>query len=456
MRKLIGAFLGLTSMGTFAVLGACSSDSSSSPPPTTDGGTSDAATSDSGGQTPQGQFDCAGTKAGEKLTIIHQWTDADAPEEHAKFLSILKPLTDACSITLDEKPTRDAATLDAEVTAGSVDLAIWNSAGLAKYEANLKELDKLVGRKDSYAEFFVAQGTRNGRWLGAPVKADLKTLIWYSPKTFKAEHYAVPTSWDELNTLVEVMASKADAKKITPWAMGFESGSATGWTGSDFIQDIVLVTQGPDYVFNVISGATPYNDPGMKGAWTIYGKWASDAKYTVGGADGTLKTAFGDAIFQVFNPTPTAYMLKQSGFVSGNIVKKYPNYKLGEDFDVFTVPGAKGVQGGADWMMAFQDKPAVRAVVGYLTSLKGGANWAKSGLGVSPNKGASGNYTDPLLSKFGETLATTKGFTPDIGDTIPAPFGTAEWQGLVDFVGHPANIDTDLAAVAKAQSDALK
>ena len=31
-------------------------------------------------------------------------------------------------------------------------------------------------------------------------------------------------------------------------------------------------------------------------------------------------------------------------------------------------------------------------------------------------------------------LANTKGFTPDIGDTIPGGFGKAEWTTIVDFV----------------------
>ena len=46
-----------------------------------------------------------------------------------------------------------------------------------------------------------------------------------------------------------------------PWSMGFESGDATGWTGSDFIQDILLVQKGPEYVMNIISGKMPTTTP---------------------------------------------------------------------------------------------------------------------------------------------------------------------------------------------------
>lgn len=446
MRKLVGMLLCVA-----PIFGACSDDSSSPANVTPDGGdgtTPDASTSEDSGA-PTSTFDCAGAKAGDKISVIHQWT---GDEEHARFLAILQPLVDACSLQVEDIPTRSPDDLDAKVTDGSLDLAVWNSAALAKYDAKLIALDTVNGRKESYAEFFVSQGTRNGRWTGVPVKADVKTLIWYSPKVFKAKGYTVPTTWEELDALVESAVAKGDV----PWALGFESGDATGWTGSDFIQDILLAQQGPAFIFDLLSGTTKYDDDRVKQAWTTYGKWAKDAKYTVEGSSGTLTTSFSDAIFQVFGDAPKALLLKQAGFVRGEVTKKYPSYKYGEDFDFFTVPGAKGIQGGADWLMAFDDKPATRAVIGYLTSPKGGANWAKSGLDLSPNRGAAGNYTDPVLSKFGETLANTKGFTPDIGDTIPGDFGKAEWKGIVDYVKGDAEIDAALAAVAQAQADALK
>ena len=125
----------------------------------------------------------------------------------------------------------------------------------------------------------------------------------------------------------------------------------------------------------------------MKDAWTIYGKWATDPKYTVGGAKGTLSTAFLDAIYNVFSDPPKAMMVRQSGFAGGAIRPSIPNLKYGTDYDFFLVPGAQGMQAGADWMMAFSDKPAVKALVAYLSSDAGGAKWAKVGFDLTPNQG---------------------------------------------------------------------
>jgi alpha-glucoside transport system substrate-binding protein len=395
-----------------------------------------------------GGIDCMGAKSGDAITMLYQWSG----QEETRLNEILKPLVDACGVVIKPESTRDQALLDTKVQAGTPpDIAFWNTAQLVQYQAKLVPMDQLGAHRDNYADFFVQPGTVNGKWLGLPVKADIKTIIWYSPAVFAAKGYEVPKTWDELNTLVDKMAANGDV----PWSMGMESGDATGWTGSDFIQDIMLVKQGPQYVLDIISGKVAYNDAGVKADYEIYGKWAKDPKYTVGGAQGTLSTAFLDAIYKVYSDPPEAMMVKQSGFAGGEVVKKYPDLKYGTDYDFFPVPGAQGLQGGADWMMAFNDTPAVHALVAYLSSTEGGANWAKASFDLSPNKGAAGQYVDPALIKKGEALANTKGFTPDIGDTIPGGFGKAEWTAIVDYV-NGKDLDAALAAAAKAQAEALQ
>jgi alpha-glucoside transport system substrate-binding protein len=229
--------------------------------------------------------------------------------------------------------------------------------------------------------------------------------------------------------------------------MGFESGDATGWTGTDFVQDLMLTQQGPDFVNGIMDGSVKYNDPGVKQAWETYGKWAMDPKYTVGGAQGTVSTAFLQAIYKPFSDPPEAMMVKQSGFAGDEIAKQFPTLKQGTDYDFFVFPGIKGLQGSIEPMMAFSDKPAVKALVAYLSSPLGGANWAKATFGLSPNKGAAGNYTDPSLQKLGEAIATTQGFTTDIGDTIPGGFGSAEFKGITNYI-NGGNIDDILNNLA--------
>jgi len=397
---------------------------------------------------PTGAIDCMGAKSGDTLTMFYQWSG----QEEAKLNTILKPLVDACGIVLKPTATRDPAVLDTQVKGGTPpDIAFWNITQAIQYQSQLIPMDTLGGHKENYAQYFLDQGTVGGKWLALPVKLDVKTIIWYSPAVFKAKGYTVPTTWDELNTLVEKM--KADGN--VPWSTGFESGAATGWNGADWIEDIMLVQQGPQYVLDIISGKVPYNDPGVKAAYQAYGKWATDPKYDIGGAQGTLSTNFNTAIDKVFSDPPEALMVKQSGFASGEILTKYPSLVYGTDFDFFGFPGAKGLQAGYDWMLAFKDTPAVRALVTYLTSTAGGVNWAKASFDLTPNKAGAGQYTDPALIKKDQFLANATGVVPSIGDVIPGGFGTAQWTAIVDFV-NGKDLDTELATVAKAQADALK
>lgn len=393
-------------------------------------------------------IDCMDAQPGDELTLLYQWSGA----EEERLNVILKPLVDACGIVLVPESTRDQALLDTRVQAGTPpDVAFWNVAQLVQYEDLLVPMDTLGAYGENYADFFKDPGTVNGKWLGLPVKADIKTIIWYSPLVFEVKGYSVPTTWQELEALVEEMVANGDI----PWSMGMESGDATGWTGTDFVQDILLVQQGPDYVLDLISGDIPFNDAGVKLAFETYGKWATDPMYTVGGAQGTLSTGFLDAIYKVFSDPPEAMMVKQSGFAGGEVASQYPDLEYGTDYDFFPVPGAQGLQGGADWLMAFNDTPAVRALIAYLSSTEGGANWAKASFDLSPNKGAAGNYVDPALIKKGDALATTSGFTPDIGDTIPGGFGSAEFKAISDYV-NGADLDATLGALAVVQAEALQ
>jgi alpha-glucoside transport system substrate-binding protein len=398
---------------------------------------------------PGAEIDCMGAASGDEVSVIYQWSGA----EEEKFNAIVKPLVDQCGVQIVAQSTRDAAVLDTKVKSSPPDVVFWpTTAPLSLYTDQLLDLSNLGADAANYADFWVSMGTVDSKWAAIAVKADIKTIIWYSPANFDLFGYTVPTTWDELDALVEQMVAGGNV----PWSMGFESEAATGWTGSDFIQDILLVQQGPDYVTSLIDGSTPYDDAGVKQAYQTYGKWAQDETYTVGGATGTVSTPFLEAIYKVFSDPPEAMLVKQSGFAGGEVVAQYPDLEYGTDYDFFAVPGAQGMQGGADFMMAFGHSHAARALVGYLTGPAGAAEWAKVGWDLSPNNLAAGNYTDAALIKKAEALAGASGFTPDLGDAIGAPFGDAEWKALIDFVNGTADLDTALAAAAAAQADALK
>ncbi len=393
-------------------------------------------------------IDCMGAEEGDEITMLYQWSGV----EEENLNQILQPFADACGITISAESTRDQALLDTRVQAGTPpDIAFWNVTQLQQYQDMLYSMPELGVVEENYPDFWTTLGSVNGEWLGLPVKADPKSLVWYSPANFDEAGYTVPESWDALESLVEQMVADGQV----PWSMGFESGDATGWTGTDFIQDILLVTQGPDFVRGIIDGSIPYNDPAVAEAWEIYGQWAMDEMYTVGGADGTVSTDFNDAILLVFSDPAEAMMVKQSGFAGGTIRETYPDLEYGTGYAFFGVPGAQGLQGGSDWMMSFSDKAAVKALVAYLSGDAGGQKWAEVGFDLTPNLAGRGMYLNEELQDKGEILYSAEDYVPDIGDSIPGGFGSAEFTGVTDYVNGSRELMDILDELASVQAEAL-
>lgn len=148
-------------------------------------------------------------------------------------------------------------------------------------------------------------------------------------------------------------------------------------------------------------------------------------------------------------------MVKQSGFAGGTITETYPDLEYGTGYDFFGVPGVQGLQGGSDWMMSFSDSAAVQALVAYLSSDMGGQKWAEVGFDLTPNNAGQGAYTDPALQTKGDILANAENFVPDIGDSIPGGFGSAEFTAITDFV-NGAELDPLLDDLAEIQAEALE
>ena len=58
-------------------------------------------------------------------------------------------------------------------------------------------------------------GTVDGTFYGAPLGANVKSFVWYSPTEFKENGYEVPTTWDELMALTDqIAADHADDQAV--------------------------------------------------------------------------------------------------------------------------------------------------------------------------------------------------------------------------------------------------
>jgi len=67
-------------------------------------------------------------------------------------------------------------------------------------------------------------------------RADLKSLVWYSPENFEDAGYDIPESMEELKALTDQIVADGG----TPWCIGLGSGAATGWPATDWVEEMML------------------------------------------------------------------------------------------------------------------------------------------------------------------------------------------------------------------------
>ena len=118
---------------------------------------------------------------------------------------------------------------------------------------DIDELNATLG------ESFVALGEYKGEHYGIPTNINLKSMVWYPKDDFDAAGYEVPDTFDELIALSDQIVADGS----TPWCVGFESGGATGWPATDWMEDIMLRTAGPRSTTSGSTHEIPFNDPAV-------------------------------------------------------------------------------------------------------------------------------------------------------------------------------------------------
>ncbi len=285
-------------------------------------------------------------------------------------------------------------------------------------------------------------GSVDGTLYAAPLGANVKSYVWYSPKQFKAKGYTVPTTWDELMTLTDKIAKENTAAK--PWCAGFGSGTATGWPGTDWLEELMLRVNGPEVYDQWINHEIKFNDPKVLAALEKVSAILKNPAYVNGGF-GDVKsiatTTFQDGGQPIL--TGKCFMHQQASFYAAN----WPTgTKVDPDGDIwaFYEPAmdatSKPVEGGGEFVMTFRDAPEVKAFAAYLASPEWANNKAKATPGggwVSANKGLEvSNLASKLDQQSAEILQDPKAvFRFDGSDMMPSAVGAGSfWKEMTNWI----------------------
>src|SRR5215217_3563085 len=122
------------------------------------------------------------------------------------------------------------------------DIALFPQPGLMLDFAKQGKLQDLGAMLDvdslraSLVPGILDTGTLEGKTYGVPMSMNVKSLVWYPKKAFEAKGYKTPTTIAEL----EALTNQIKADGTTPWCVGLESAAATGWVGTDWIDEFVM------------------------------------------------------------------------------------------------------------------------------------------------------------------------------------------------------------------------
>lgn len=301
-------------------------------------------------------------------------------------------------------------------------------------------------------------GTVGETFYAAPLMASVKGWIWYSPSEFAEKGYEVPTTWQGLMDLTADMAATGGSgPNYKPWCIGFESGTATGWPGTDWIEDIVLRQQGPEAYDAWVAGDLDFTSPEITAAFEAFGDIALNTDYVNGGLGGPasiVDTSFQEAGLQILENSCSLH--HQASFYEA----QWPEgTNVAPDGDVWAFLTPKinesdgdAVTGGGEFVAAFNDRAATEALQTFMASDTWANERVSLGGVISANKGLDPtNASSPIGQASIEILqGEDTVFRFDASDLMPAEVGaSAFWTSMNDYVsGKP--LDTVLTDIENA------
>lgn len=395
---------------------------------------------------------------GGTVSVIGSWTGA----EQDSFMAMLQPWMDATGIQVQYTGTRSMQQqLSQSIQAGGTGLPDvagipgpglardWYAAQLSDGTTALKPLDFIdmnaysSSAPPGMADLGVAS---DGKLVGIFTKAAVKGLIWYSTKN--GTTVTPPQTFDELQ-------GSDPAPAASLWCNAVESGDASGWPGTDWIENILLRQAGPDVYDSWTNGQTKWSSPEIKQAWQTFGDVISKS---AGGGTKINATNFGDVGNGLFTDPPECKYVQQADFISDFFINQ--GGAQAGDFDLFRMPDfntnfTNVIEGGGDMFGMFHDTPQAQSLMQWLITPNAQAIWAGRGGYIAANKNVPADiYPNASSGKAAQLLGQASTFRFDASDQMPGEMNSEFFKAVVQFVSDPTQLDSILAHLDEVQARA--
>ncbi len=396
-----------------------------------------------------------GEFAGTTVTVIGPFVDLD----EAKFNESLVPFEDGTGIDVVYEGTKEfEAIISVRVDGGDKpDIADFPQPGLlANFVRSGDIIDVSTFMTDeqlletyiqSWLDMATMEGPDGDIMAGVWHRVNQKSIVWYPKAAFDAAGYAVPETWDDLLALTQQIADDGD----TAWCIGIESGAATGWVATDWMENILLRTTSLENYDAWTKGELPFSSPEVKNAAEVMSEVWLNPDYVLGGTDGIVGTFIGDAPVGMFEDPPRCWLHAQASWITDFFGE---GLEAGVDYDFFYMPPidpayGKPVLVAGDLMSMFNDRPEVRALMEYFTSGKGVESWVRAGGAISPHLDSDLSwYSNDIDRGVAAIILDADSVRFDGSDLMPGEVGAGSfWKAMTDYVSGSTDLDTALSEI---------
>lgn len=372
--------------------------------------------------------------------------------EQDSFEESVAPFEDESGIDVKYTGNTDFATLiQSNVSSGNApDIGVFPQPGLLMDIADNGDITPIddyldtAGLEDTLIPGFLDAVTDDeGTTFGAPMKLAVKSLVWVPRDAWEQGGYEEPKTYQELLELSEQIKSDG----IAPWCLGYENAAATGWVGTDWVEEMVLRVAGPDVYDQWVAHEIPFDDEQIQAAFDAYGEIVFGEGLVLGGSEGILDTNVEDVDNPQLENPPGCMMQRQGNFVVDFYAPEVQK-ALDENYAVFGLPPYEGgydgtpVLGGGDLVALFngEDEEA-QQVAEFLTSPEFGAEWAQTGSFLSPHTTFdASSYPNKTIQTIAKIATESDVFRFDGSDLMPSEVGAGTfWSGMVEWTSGDAD-----------------
>ncbi len=330
------------------------------------------------------------------------------------------------------------------------DIAIWdNPRTLFDYQQHmipLEQVTDLAAIRSTLVPGWDQVAKIDGKTLGLPTSSNIKTgvksLVFYNPQEFERLGYKVPTTDAELNALTQKIKSDGSGY---PWCAGIESGGATGWVITDWIESYLLSQVGSETYNKWIKGDLKFNSPEVERAANKVSQQLLSQGSVSGGGNEMVRENFGNTrgLFSAGGKESGKCFLMRHGLY---ITDFFPDDVRAEmtrgdnsRANVFALPpaesGKRAVVGDGYIASAFRQDSDVSKVLNFILSDEFGTIMVKTTNFLSPHKSfAVEQYRDRLMQITAATLANAEVFGFDASTAMPIAVSNQFWISATKWV----------------------